>query len=760
MPQFKRRHFLQLAGSTLASIGLSQTNFLRQCDRYGKALAQDTSRKLALLVGINNYPRSVGRLRGCLTDVEMQYELLVHRFGFQPDDITIISDPIDGILSTRVAAPPTRENILTAFEEHLINQANEGDVVVFHYSGHGALVKEENGIPGFNNRNGTIVPMDARAGVSPDNKQVNDIMGKTLFLLTYALKTNNVSLILDSCHSEGGTRGNLVIRSVTDRLLSGEMEPSDTELAYQERWQGLTNLSSQKLQDLRQSGIAKGMALGSARINQLAADAPFGDFNAGAFSYLLTRYLWQQVGDQSVDNVFVNLSRSTQDVAKSAGLEQEPIYEVAPNSNFEQQPPLFLKAPNPAAEAVVRQIDGNNITFWLGGVSPQSIEAFTTGAVFNLLDTEGNPIGEVTQTGRAGLEGYGTLETISRSGRDRGILMREQVRGIPADLSLRVGIDISLAEDAAIARETLAAVNRITVVNVDQTQPIDYLLGRLTDSIKTRAATEGITMVSPVGSIGLFTEGLTPVPESFGRGNESVVNAVARLRPRMKMLLAGRILKSIANGDASDVNVEVDVTPVATGGALLSRGSRAAQETGLIAQTVDTGIQKVEVGTRIEIAVTNNEPRNLYISILIIDSKGQLVVLHPVDWNAAETATLVQPGQRLVAPSPGSNFKFEVGGPAGHFELLVLASTHQLRDALRGLREIARGRGIRSGNPLVFGEGQTRGSNEGDDAPVEILDSLLGDLNRNARSTVLVRGRQNSDTQRLAAFSAVFEVVE
>lgn len=760
MPQLKRRHFLQLAGSTLATLGLSQTGFLQQCDRYSKALAQATPRKLALLVGINNYTPDIGRLRGCLTDIEMQYELLVHRFGFQPDDIKIISDPIDGILSDRITAPPTRDNILGAFEDHLINQATAGDVVVFHYSGHGSLVKEENGIPEYNNRNGTIVPVDGRVNTTPENPQVDDIMGKTLFLLSYALKTDNVSLILDSCHSGGGTRGNLVVRAANDRLLSGEIEPSDVELAYQERWREYNQLSPGKLKELRQAGIAKGMTMGSARINQLAADAPFGDFHAGAFTYLLTRYLWQQIGNRSLAETFVNLSRRTQDVAKSAGLEQEPVYNVEPNSNVAQQPPLFLEPPQPAAEAVIRQIEGSNVTFWLGGVSSQNLESFTEGAVFNLIDAQGNPVGQVTQTGRAGLEGYGTLETSGRSTLNRGILMREQVRGIPADLSLRVGVDDSLADAAASAKTALATVNRVTVVRVDQTQPVDYLLGRLTNNSKAIATEQNVTINAPIGSIGLFTPGLSPIPESFGRLDETVERAVTRLRARMKMLLAGRILKAVTNSETSDVNVDIKVTTVETNDSVMSRGSRAAQETGLVAQTIDTGIQQVNVGTTLEIGVTNNESENLYISILVISSSGDLIVLHPVDWDAAETATLISPGQRLVAPGPGSNFEFEVLGPPGHFELLVLASTDQLRDALKGLKEIARGRGIRSGDLIDFGGSQTRGANEGEDSPVQILDSLLGDLNRNARSAGIgVRGTQSSDAERLAAFSAVFEVV-
>jgi hypothetical protein len=78
MHRISRRHFLQFAGSTLATLGLSQLNIQQQADRYGKVLAQSTPRKLALLVGINNYP-SPYSLDGCVTDVELQSHLLIHR---------------------------------------------------------------------------------------------------------------------------------------------------------------------------------------------------------------------------------------------------------------------------------------------------------------------------------------------------------------------------------------------------------------------------------------------------------------------------------------------------------------------------------------------------------------------------------------------------------------------------------------------------------------------------------------------------------
>jgi hypothetical protein len=190
----KRRHFLQFAGSTLATIGISHLNIVRQGDRYAQVLAQNTPRKLALLVGVNKYPENerFSNLRGCVTDVDLQEELLIHRFGFNKNDILRLTtdEPAN--------KQPTRSNILTAFEEHLIKQAKPGDVVVFHFSGHGSQLIDPNPVlfcpnKQFNaNSNSTIVIADqAQKGLAPD------IMGRTLFLLMSALPTENVSFVLD-----------------------------------------------------------------------------------------------------------------------------------------------------------------------------------------------------------------------------------------------------------------------------------------------------------------------------------------------------------------------------------------------------------------------------------------------------------------------------------------------------------------------------------------------------------------------------------
>ncbi len=170
---------LQLAGSTLAAIGLSDWDIQRQGFRYLRSLAQPTSRKRALLVGINQYQDSqrFTNLKGCLTDVELQKELLLRRFGFTDSDILLLTD--------KTPQKPSRENILTAFEEFLIEPSREGDVAIFHFSGHGDRVLDPDPI---RNNKGEIEPFNST--FVPANPQFNreqgtvaDIMGKTLFLL-------------------------------------------------------------------------------------------------------------------------------------------------------------------------------------------------------------------------------------------------------------------------------------------------------------------------------------------------------------------------------------------------------------------------------------------------------------------------------------------------------------------------------------------------------------------------------------------------
>lgn len=388
-----RRHFLQFAGSTLATLGLSQLNIQQQAERYGKVLAQSTPRKLALLVGINNYPFPYS-LDGCVTDVELQSHLLIHRFGFNSKDIHILTDE-----------KATRKGILETFEEHLIRQAKPGDVVMYHYSGHGSRVLDPNPIvvePGNKGGlNSTFVPVNSGlpAGYPDKGGVVEDIMGHTLFLLMLALKSENFTAVLDSCYSGGGTRPEFPVRS---RDGGSNIQVSSAEKAYQEQWLSRLKLSPEKFVELYRKGVAKGVVLAATNPEQTAIDARLNGFNAGAFTYLLTNYLWQQTSTPESA-----IAYTVQNIPQR--FNQTPRYEVKVGSGYEKQPLYFINTPSPAAEAVITGVKGNRATVWLGGVD---LGAIDKGTVFTVI----NGKGKVTLQSRDGLVGEATAEGVVEPG--------------------------------------------------------------------------------------------------------------------------------------------------------------------------------------------------------------------------------------------------------------------------------------------------------------------------------------------------------
>jgi hypothetical protein len=367
MTRTNRRHFLQFAGSALAAIGFNQLSFLQLAQRHAQVLAQSTPRKLALLVGINNYIEQP--LEGCLNDVGLQRNLLIYRFGFNPKDILVLPD-----------AQATRKGILTAFEEHLIKQVKPGDVVIYHYSGHGSRIFDPNPIvvePGKEGLNGTFVPVDSNLpdGYPEVGGSVKDIMGHTLFLLMSALKTENVTAVLDSCFSGGATRE----ARIRSRDGGKNVLVSSEEKTYQEQWLSRLKMSPEDFVKGYRAGVAKGVVLAATAPNQVAREININGFTAGIFSYLLTHYLWQD--DSNIERLFQKI---IPEIPKD--FKQLPRYEVKVGSGYQQQPPLFINSPQSPAQAVVMRVKGDTAELWLGGVDLRKVKA---GTVFTAVKGTG-----------------------------------------------------------------------------------------------------------------------------------------------------------------------------------------------------------------------------------------------------------------------------------------------------------------------------------------------------------------------------------
>lgn len=139
-------------------------------------------KKLALCIGINDYPGTGSDLSGCVNDANDWSKILTQK-GFT---VTKLLDK-----------NATRKNILDAMKV-LIEQAVKGDSVIFQYSGHGTYIPDKDG----EESDGTdecLCPYDLYTKGPITDDELNDL---------FTSKKNGVKLVLfsDSCHSGTVTR--------------------------------------------------------------------------------------------------------------------------------------------------------------------------------------------------------------------------------------------------------------------------------------------------------------------------------------------------------------------------------------------------------------------------------------------------------------------------------------------------------------------------------------------------------------------------
>jgi len=161
---------------------------LHQDVHVARDLVPIRGKRRALLIGIN-YTGSKQELRGCVNDVKNLKAFLVTRhFRDTPEFMRTLTDD-----QTNADLRPTKANLLKGFD-WLVNGAEAGDHLFFHYSGHGSQVKDTSGDEedGFDE---TLVPVDyASAG-----QIVDDIIHDKL--VAPLKKGVRLTAIFDCCHS-------------------------------------------------------------------------------------------------------------------------------------------------------------------------------------------------------------------------------------------------------------------------------------------------------------------------------------------------------------------------------------------------------------------------------------------------------------------------------------------------------------------------------------------------------------------------------
>lgn len=255
----------------------------------------------ALLVGINTYPDAP--LRGCINDVTQVSDLLKRYYGFQDGDIKLMLNEAATAAEIKAA---------------LAWLAQGGDdpnaVRIFHFSGHGSFVADENGDEP-DGRDECLVPYDYKSvGFITD-----DVLGTCYDRFPVA---GNLTLMMDCCHS--GTIQKDISQDVIFRFLpvpDAEQERIDAATAQfatdQQEFvvRALLELRARELteDELRQR-VSDLMAafekkrfgdvqvneanvlLAGCQANQTSADARIAGEYHGAFTYYLAEAIQQANG--------------------------------------------------------------------------------------------------------------------------------------------------------------------------------------------------------------------------------------------------------------------------------------------------------------------------------------------------------------------------------------------------------------------------------------------------------------------------------
>jgi len=161
----------------------------------------------ALLIGVDCYLPNpwYGSLGGCVRDITQVEEFLRNRLGMPAARIFKLTATNTG--TEEPSEPrtqwPTYENMVEAFE-HLTDAAQPGDLVYVHYSGHGGRTPTK--FPNLKGPDGldeSLVPTD----IGNDQARYLRDIEMAHILKTMVDKGLVVTLVLDSCHSGGATRG-------------------------------------------------------------------------------------------------------------------------------------------------------------------------------------------------------------------------------------------------------------------------------------------------------------------------------------------------------------------------------------------------------------------------------------------------------------------------------------------------------------------------------------------------------------------------
>lgn len=653
----KRRKFLQQIGFLTTALGLSQAEFFTLGNLYSQALAQSTPRKLALLIGINQYPQSP-ILNGCVNDVELQKELLINRFGFLSSNILTLTDE-----------QASKGFIESAFFDHLTQQVKPEDIVIFHFSGYGTKINLGDDVV-----ENAIIPYDENN--LEDQETVNTfnylLLEHLLFLLRSLTPNSqsvnqNVTAILDTSYDYP-----TVLKPTTLKIRTRPLIPkAKLSSAEIDLFNSLKNTISPVNHPL--------ILYPTSTSTQAAAELIFSNWSVGLFTYALTQYLWEVTPIQTVQTFFSHVTTSMYKL----GGKQQPTLDIEHQNIENQLIHNYFPLQNLPSAGIVKNIadDGKTITLWLGGLPPQVLPYYNLNSRLT-LDT-GTELIIRTRNGLMAKTQFVNKE-ISKLP-ETGQTVTETIRILPRNLHLTIALDTNLERIEKVdATSALASINK--VANVLTTEEIpDYLFAKL-PQIPTR--------------YGIFSLAGDLITNTAGDGGEAVKLAIQRLTPKFSTLLAAKLWQLTENISSSQIPVRVtlaminDIVPrvIFQQETIIHAINNSQTQKKKYRKFSYSGINlpTVNLGSILQYTIENFSDRPLYVLLLGIHNH------HPIafyPWQIPDPLTnkpelielIIPPQATLKIPDPQSALWWSVPTRPTFCEHQIILSTTGFTQTLKKL---------------------------------------------------------------------------
>lgn len=728
--RLNRRAFLQQATLALGALGVGGTVLLGGTDLYQQALAKPARRKLALLIGINAYPdRALDpgvsqdiALKGCLTDVELQRQLLVNRFGFEPANVVVLTNQ-----------DATRAGILQAIDEHLVQQAQAEDAVVLHFSGYGSQVRVSDGASGAEAVHAAWVTVDSRLP-SEAAPRLGDLLEAEVIASLSALPTANLTTVIDAGGQDTGYLrwGNSRVRSrptvPVGRLpLPIGAEPGTSLVNLDAPWPGLL--------------------LRAAEVGRLVLESPWDGFSAGVFTYALTQSLWENASPDSSPQVM--MQRTNQRLKRWVGADQQPT--ISDRRLPRTGPTAYssLMAIPPAEGAVLPlPSDDRSPSLWLGGVPPLVLRYLQPGSTLVAATAAGDlALRLESRTGLRAVvkpvDATGAPATTMGLGRQT---VYEQVRLLPQTIDLVVALDSQLKRVERVdATSALAGIPFVASASAGE-RAADCLFGRLptgpmpmlTAALPGAAGNLPEPKGDPESSYGLFAPNRTLLPGTMLAKEEAVKTAVNRLTPHLEGLLALKLVRLTENHTASQLETAVvleTVQPNSTPLWVQTTGRKSTSVWPIAIRKaqkalIDPAPLFLSRDSRIAYRLANGSGQALHLLWISFDSRGgcsALLMAPPLpaspETESEEVAEVPQ-GDALQAGEtvtfPGDGTSWAMPGTASWVESHIIFNT----------RPFDRCRAVLSKNPPSLATGFRPVAQ-----PLKLAQTLLQDLSTDTPTT-------------------------